>query len=81
MTTTRQIPSPVIVAVRHSCGERIHTTDFTSEEVTVLGCGCTRHRGRRCDGTRMEVLSPVVCSRHQDDEAEGQRDLDEAASR
>lgn len=75
MSTVKTLPN-----VRHSCGGVIHTTAFAVESTVKLGCGCTNNRGRRCDGSRMEVLTPVVCDRHQASEGAGQVELDLTSS-
>lgn len=50
--------------VLHTCSGQDHSADLTPSEVTTLGCGCTRNRGHRCDGSRIEWLAPITCGRH-----------------
>lgn len=51
--------------VFHTCSGRDHTASLTPARVDRLGCGCTRNRGTRCDGSGIEWLNPVACGRHE----------------
>jgi len=48
----------------HTCNGRNHVTDIAPVTSTKLGCGCTRARGTRCDGTAIEWILTPVCGRH-----------------
>ena len=55
-------------SVLHTCAGREHAADIQPEGLTKLGCGCTRARGTRCDGTPIEWIATAVCTRHRDEE-------------
>lgn len=54
--------------VTHTCAGVDHVTDIQPAITDALGCGCTRHRGIRCDGSRIEWLNPAVCGLHRTEE-------------
>ena len=50
----------------HTCDGTDHIADIAPTATARLGCGCTRWRGVRCDGTRIEWLSGD-CERHREE--------------
>lgn len=60
-------PRPVPVAIFHTCdgNQGGHVGTFVPLSSTRLGCGCTRFRLRRCDGTELHALTG--CALHPTD--------------
>lgn len=58
----------LLVTALHTCEGHPggHVGTFTPVAFVRLGCGCTRFRVRRCDGTPMQLLDGH-CSTHDPD--------------
>ena len=59
---------PMQVRAVHTCSGRDHIADVTVTSETRVGCGCTRLRGYRCDGTRIELLDGACAAALHDNE-------------